>query len=116
MIASCVIALLWLWIRSFSFASFFQIFNVDDFVAANMLAIEAYEPAPYPRRLTIFRAAGDRFDSKRALETGLGWASVAQAGFDLTDTPGDHLGILDPPNVETLGAKISELLRTLGAR
>jgi thioesterase domain-containing protein/acyl carrier protein len=87
-----------------------DIAGVEDFVAANMIAIEAYEPQRYPKRLTIYRAADDKFDSQQAIENGLGWSSVAAAGFDLTDVPGDHLGILDPPNVKTLGARIKTLL------
>lgn len=87
--------------------------NVDDFVAANMLAIESYEPAPYGRRLTIYRAGDDKFDSKEAFRSGLGWSGIAQAGFDLTDVPGDHLGILAHPNVEVLGAEIGQLMERL---
>ena len=90
-----------------------EIGGVADFVAANMIAIEAYEPQPYPKRLTIYRAGDDRFDSKVALETGLGWGSIAAGGFDLSDVPGDHLGILDPPNVQTLGTRIKALLHRL---
>jgi amino acid adenylation domain-containing protein len=87
--------------------------DVNDFVAANQIAIEAYEPQPYNKRLTIFRAGDDKFDSKEAILNGLGWAPVAQAGFDLTDIPGDHLGILAAPNVEKLGTEIAALLLTL---
>ena len=84
--------------------------DVNDFVAANQIAIEAYEPQPYTKRLTIFRAGDDKFDSQEAIRNGLGWAYIAQAGFDLTDIPGDHLGILAPPNVQKLGAEIAALL------
>ena len=87
-----------------------DITDVTDFVAANMLAIEAYEPLPYPKRLTIYRAGDNKFDSKTAIETGLGWASIAKGGFDITDVPGDHLGILEPPNVDILGKHIVALL------
>jgi amino acid adenylation domain-containing protein len=90
--------------------------GVEDFVAANMIAIEAYNPQPYTRCLTIYRAGHDQFDSKRALETGLGWSSIAAGGFDLTDVPGDHLGILDEPNVQTLGAHIKAVLDALNRK
>ncbi|MGC1498217.1 MAG: amino acid adenylation domain-containing protein [Sulfitobacter sp.] len=89
-----------------------EITDVTDFVAANMLAIEAYTPQPYPKRLTIYRAGDDQFDSKEAIENGLGWASIAMADFDITDVPGDHLGILEPPNVDTLGRHIATLLQS----
>ena len=87
--------------------------GVEDFIAANLIAIEAYDPQPYHRRLTIFRATDDKFDSKDAIENGLGWAPIAAAGFDVIDVPGDHLGILTPPNVHALGAQISTLLASL---
>ena len=89
--------------------------GVEDFVAANMIAIEAYDPQPYTKRLTIYRAGDDKFDSKHAVETGLGWSSIAAAGFDIADVPGDHLGILDEPNVQTLGAKIKAVLHALNS-
>ncbi|WP_432816631.1 non-ribosomal peptide synthetase [Sulfitobacter sp. JB4-11] len=86
--------------------------NIDEFVAANALAIEAYQPKPYPRRLTIFRAADDKFDSPLARQSGLGWKPVAAAGFDITDVPGDHLGLLQPPNVATLAAQVAYVLNS----
>lgn len=87
-------------------------FDVTDFVAANTIAIEEYEPKPYPRLLTIFRASANRFDSPKTRETGLGWQPVAAGGFDVWDVPGDHLGILEPPNVQTLATRIAALLQT----
>ncbi|MGJ8615504.1 MAG: non-ribosomal peptide synthetase [Sulfitobacter sp.] len=87
-----------------------NISGVEDFIAANQIAIDAYDPQPYARKLTIFRAAADRFDSAQAIENGLGWAPIAAAGFDVIDVPGDHLGILQPPNVQTLGTQIKTLL------
>lgn len=90
--------------------------DVESFVAANMVAIGAYEPQPYTKRLTIYRAGDDKFDSKRAIETGLGWSSIAAGGFDLTDVPGGHLGILEEPNVQTLGREIRALLRILNSK
>ena len=86
--------------------------GVDDFIAANQIAIDDYTPQPYGRRLTIYRAADDKFDSADAIKNGLGWAPIAVAGFDVIDVPGDHLGILDWPNVQTLGARIKALLAT----
>lgn len=86
--------------------------GVDDFIAANQIAIDDYTPEPYDRRLTIYRAADDKFDSADAIKNGLGWAPIAAAGFDVIDVPGDHLGILDWPNVQTLGARIKALLAT----
>ena len=87
-----------------------DILNVADFVAANKCAIEAYHIQPYPRRLTIYRAGHDRFDSPDAIRSGLGWSSVAAGGFDILDVPGDHLGILQAPYVKVLGQNIARRL------
>lgn len=85
--------------------------DVSNFIAANTLAIQSYKPKSYPRRLTILRAENNLFDSKIAIESGLGWEPIAEAGFDLWDVPGDHLGILEPPNVQVLASRIAELLQ-----
>lgn len=87
-----------------------DISSVADFVAANTKAIDDYIPQPYPRRITIFRAGDDRFDSTGVYEDGLGWARIATAGFDIQDVPGDHLGILEPDNVAILARQIARTL------
>ncbi|MGB7242268.1 MAG: amino acid adenylation domain-containing protein [Sulfitobacter sp.] len=84
------------------------------FTAANTLAIEQYEPQPFPQKLTIVRAADDMFDSAEAREKGLGWSSVAAGGFEVCDVPGSHLGILDPPNVNALSAYIAPKIQGSG--
>jgi thioesterase domain-containing protein/acyl carrier protein len=83
---------------------------VDDFVAANLLAIEEYQPRPLPVPMTIFRAADNLFDTRGAIASGLGWSDIAAAGFELIDVPGDHLGILDTPNVATLAGHLRDIL------
>lgn len=80
-------------------------------VAANVRAVESYQPQPYDGRLTIFRADASFWDSPEAIASGLGWASVARGGFDLHDTPGTHLSILQPGQVETLAAHMARLVR-----
>ena len=76
--------------------------TLSAFVAANEMAVEAYHARPLAIPLTIFRALDDVFDTPDCYREGLGWAGVAQAGFTMTDVPGDHLSILEPPNVSIL--------------
>lgn len=85
--------------------------TISTFVAANELAVQAYDAQPIDIPLTIFRASENVFDSPESAADGLGWASVAQAGFDLIDVPGDHLSILQPPNVEQLATQMQRAMR-----
>ena len=83
---------------------------VGGLVAANELAIAGYQARPYPRRLTVFRAADSRFDSPEAVASGLGWDPVAGAGLDLIEIPGEHLSMLEPPHVQCLAACLRRIL------
>ena len=80
-----------------------------EFVAATELAIAAYTPQPYPRRLTIFRA-DDPFDDMSVYQNGLGWSGIASAGFDLIDVNGGHIDMLHPPHVAGLAERLSRCL------
>lgn len=81
--------------------------TMGKFVAANTLAIAAYQPSPYPRRLTVFRARDSVFDSPEAIREGLGWADVAGAGIDLIEVDGGHLSMLEDPYVEGLAHELA---------
>ncbi|HRK42997.1 MAG TPA: amino acid adenylation domain-containing protein [Gemmobacter sp.] len=85
--------------------------NGANLVLANVAAVEAYQPRPIACPLLIFRADASFWDSRKALETGLGWSSVAAGGWQLIDIPGDHLSILEPQNV---GALARHLMVRLG--
>ncbi|WP_103333011.1 non-ribosomal peptide synthetase [Pseudotabrizicola formosa] len=87
--------------------------SVDRFMVAAELAVQAYEVTPITRPLTIFRAEGNIFDSPESTQDGLGWAAVAASGFEVIDVPGDHLSILQPPNVAVLAHHLSRLMADL---
>ena len=84
--------------------------TIGSFVAANELAVAAYEAQPIDLPLTIFRAEENIFDSPDSRTEGLGWAPVAEAGFNVFDVPGDHLSILATPNVERLAQFMTQVL------
>ena len=84
--------------------------TVDEFVAANQLAIQQYVPQQYPRAMTIIRAQGNVFDSAECIESGLGWQYVATNGLNLIEVPGDHLTILEKPNVAHLADQLRDVL------
>jgi thioesterase domain-containing protein len=86
--------------------------NGPNLVAANVCAVESYNPKPYDGPLTVFRADHSFWDSPEALASGLGWASVARGGLTMHDLPGTHLSILQPGNVEVLAAHLKRLIDT----
>ncbi|TGD43034.1 amino acid adenylation domain-containing protein [Pseudotabrizicola sediminis] len=87
--------------------------SVDRFMVAAELAVQDYEVTPITRPLTIFRAEANIFDSPESAQDGLGWAPVAASGFEVIDVPGDHLSILQPPNVAVLAHHLSRLMADL---
>lgn len=79
--------------------------------AAIDLAIAAYQPAPYPRPITLFRAGDDNRDTPEGIASGLGWGVVALAGVRLMDTSGTHLSMLQEPHIRELVAHMRPMLR-----
>ncbi|MFV1462719.1 MULTISPECIES: non-ribosomal peptide synthetase [unclassified Phaeobacter] len=84
--------------------------TIDALIAANQQSVEHYAPEPLATPLTVFRAGDDLFDSSEGLAHGLGWAPVAEAGFELIEVPGSHLSILQPPNVQQLARHMARLM------
>lgn len=85
--------------------------TIGTFVAANELAVQAYDAQPIDLPLTIFRAMEDVFDSPESSREGLGWAPVAEAGFEVIDMPGGHLTMLFPPNVTLLAGHMARRMK-----
>ena len=70
-------------------------------------ASQTYHPQPYNGRVVLFRAmVRDRFEWEAGVPRDLGWGPVADSGLDVMDVPGDHIGILQAPNVRVLAAKL----------
>lgn len=84
--------------------------NAHNLIAANVCAVEFYQPKPYHGPLTVFRADHSFWDSPEAVVSGLGWASVAKGGFAMHDLPGTHLSILEPSNVHVLASHLKRLM------
>ncbi|HEY9618636.1 MAG TPA: amino acid adenylation domain-containing protein [Microcoleaceae cyanobacterium] len=70
-------------------------------------AIQTYAPQPYSGRAVLFRALErDAFDySDRCM----GWSTFTEQ-LEIFDVPGDHLGILQQPNVSVLAKKLQTYL------
>lgn len=73
---------------------------------ANDRAERAYIPRPYPGRVLIFRAL-DEDEGPVQVDPDLGWGHLALGGLEVIPIRGDHLGILQEPNVQVLGRTLS---------
>jgi len=75
-------------------------------------ALDRYQPAPYPGRLSLLLAA-HRPPAAGPSDPAAAWAALAGAGSELELLPGDHYSIVRPPAVAALAGA---LRRRLGAR
>ncbi|TAG73445.1 MAG: amino acid adenylation domain-containing protein [Oscillatoriales cyanobacterium] len=75
--------------------------KVDPGVEFRNYAFNSYKPQPYPGRAVLFRAKDESHFS--TLEN---WKDLAVGGLDIYDIPGDHLSILQEPNVPVLAEKM----------
>ncbi|MCU0546667.1 MAG: amino acid adenylation domain-containing protein [Oscillatoriaceae cyanobacterium Prado104] len=71
----------------------------------------AYVPEPYDGKVVMFRAMDSEDGDSVNLDTNLGWQPYLKDGMIVYDIPGDHLGILQEPNVGAIGNKMKLLLQ-----
>jgi len=76
----------------------------DAIVAANA----AYRPRPYPGPVTYLRA---QTRDKLLFDPLSRWHRLAGAGLQVHPVPGDHDGMIVPPNVTALGAVLAAVLQ-----
>ncbi|MCA1993217.1 MAG: amino acid adenylation domain-containing protein [Coleofasciculus sp. S288] len=78
----------------------------------NQEAKKYYAIPPYPGKVTLFRSLEhpDNLLPYHFLDPQLGWSRAAIGGLDIYDIPGDHLGILQEPNVRVLAKKLKACL------
>jgi thioesterase domain-containing protein len=75
------------------------------------LAISAYQPAPYPRQLTLFVGRGNPSDTPEGIASGLGWRCVAPKGVKIIETSGMHLSMVSEPDLHELVRHLAPLLQ-----
>ncbi|MEG4109751.1 amino acid adenylation domain-containing protein [Microcoleus sp. S13_C5] len=75
--------------------------NVDPRLEFRDYAFNSYRPKPYPGRAILFRAIDENHFN--TLEN---WKELLLGGLDIYDIPGDHLTILQEPNVHLLAEKM----------
>lgn len=65
-----------------------------------------YQPQPYDGDVLLFRAEQRVPFPGYAVDSNLGWNAWVNGRLVVEDVPGDHLGILAPPNVSVLADKL----------
>ncbi|TAE94721.1 MAG: hypothetical protein EAZ79_21670 [Oscillatoriales cyanobacterium] len=73
-------------------------------------AERAYVPKPYAGKVVMFRALDSEDGVSVILDPELGWKPYLKDGLTIYDVPGDHLSILQEPNVGAIGNQIKLLL------
>ena len=75
---------------------------------------EVYFPGPnfvprtYEGRITVFRV--QRQPRQRIRDSQLGWGKLAKGGVDVHFIPGNHLNVLNEPQVQGLAAELKKCL------
>ena len=79
----------------------------------NVHAIEDYTPRPFGGRVTLFRARAVHIGHALTgpIDPQRGWGSLAGQGVTIRYVDGTHVGVLLPPNSESLAAEITAALR-----
>jgi thioesterase domain-containing protein len=75
---------------------------------ANVRAVRAYAPEPYPGEVLLFVTFGN--PERGSLGADLGWGRLAGGGLTAGDLPGDHYSLLREPGVEALAARLGRQL------
>jgi thioesterase domain-containing protein/acyl carrier protein len=73
---------------------------------ANLRALQAYTPIPYPGGLVLFRAREERAFGDESL----GWQDLAQGDVEIEVVPGNHFSMLRRPHVEFLAQRMTTYL------
>jgi thioesterase domain-containing protein len=87
--------------------------SVDQFArllrvyGTNVRARHAYQPRPYPGRLTLFRT-----DVPADLDEAYGWRALARGGVDIHPFEGEHGALMRPPQVRGLAEQLQTLIHT----
>ena len=68
-----------------------------------------FKPQPYRERIVVFRATEDVYYTDRFHRAAkLGWRDVAEGGVEVVDVRGDHLTLLQEPNVDDVARELRE--------
>jgi thioesterase domain-containing protein len=70
-----------------------------------------YQIKSFPGRITLVRAREGDGDHTSLAD--FGWGPFAQAGVEVLEVPGDHISMMQQPNVRVLAQSLSDCLRAV---
>lgn len=83
--------------------------KLTDLKQVLFVAESSYCPQPYGGNVVVFRCKNYRTGSKE--DRYGGWRQAVTGSIELREIEGDHLGILNEPNVKSLAGMLSECLQ-----
>jgi thioesterase domain-containing protein/acyl carrier protein len=74
----------------------------------NWRAMQAYQPARFPGKITLFKAmsASDKVEWPEDY----GWSALAGQGLEIIPVPGSHLVLFEPENIDALAGSLHQAL------
>lgn len=85
----------------------------------NQQAKQKYTPKAYSGRVVLMRANKMLFDWHRPhsyQEPTLGWSLLVKGGLEIHDVPGDHLSMLQEPNISVLAERLKACIQQSAAK
>ncbi len=89
--------------------------HVFEVFKSNLKAMMDYRPQPYPGKATLFFAEEKPEFIEVARDPFLGWGAYVQGGVEVIRIPGDHVHMLQEPNVHVVAEKLLACLRAAEA-
>ena len=83
--------------------------GVEAIEAANLDAMQHYQPKPYHRPIVYFSARQSR-PAWQEIAFEDAWQKIALGGFEICDIPGDHTKIFREPYAQILAEKLKDSL------
>lgn len=85
------------------------------FLELDRQAIRDYAPRPYQGRLTLFKA--NRSNLQPYIDGDLGWSRLVAGGLEICEASGDHLTMLQEPQVRSLAEQLkARLAKVVGSQ
>lgn len=78
---------------------------------ANKRALKTYSAQACPLQVTLFRAINQPLGASWYFDTQLGWGKLATLGVKTYNVPGNHLTLVEKPQVEMLAANFEFCLK-----
>ncbi|MCU0748413.1 MAG: amino acid adenylation domain-containing protein, partial [Akkermansiaceae bacterium] len=79
----------------------------------NWRAMQAYRPAPFPGRITLFKTS--HVNDKVERPADYGWAELASSGLDIVSVSGHHLALFASEHIGTLAEALTRSLKRSAA-